>query len=345
MIGLPLTGWAFVSAGWSIHDNAPLAVPTRYFGLFEVPHLFGLESAGADTREGAAEAAFTAHWMLAYAAIALAVLHVAAALKHHLFDRDAVLAHMVPGLPAPGETEPAPRNPVRLAILGLGLALTALAAIALVTSAAQFGANREAAPAPSTVVIAGEEAPVSESGEIVAEPQAPDAPAEVSAWTVDQRASAINFAYTYEDDSGATRFNGRFSRWRADIRFDPDNLGSSSVVVRIETASAATGVAAHDRALSGPEWFDASANPTATFLSTRIRARDGGYEARGDLTIKGQTRSVDLPFQLTIEGDRATVTGQVTIDRRDFGIGEGAGDELISRDIAINVRVDAARVR
>jgi polyisoprenoid-binding protein YceI len=91
--------------------------------------------------------------------------------------------------------------------------------------------------------------------------------------------------------------------------------------------------------------LDPRPTPPAPFRKPPIRARDGGYDARGDLTIKGQTRSVDLPFQLTIEGDRATVTGQVTIDRRDFGIGEGAGDELISRDIAINVRVDAARVR
>jgi len=87
-----------------------------------------------------------------------------------------------------------------------------------------------------------------------------------------------------------------------------------------------------------------AAHPTATFRTTRIRARDGGYEARGDLTIKGETRSVDLPFRLTIDGDRATMTGSLTIDRRDFGVGAGAADDLISREITIDVRVDADRV-
>ncbi|MEZ6023867.1 MAG: cytochrome b/b6 domain-containing protein, partial [Hyphomonadaceae bacterium] len=71
MIGLPLSGWLYVSAGWSIHENEPLAVPTHWFGLIEVPALFGLTNAGADVREAAAEAAFTAHWLLAYTTLAL----------------------------------------------------------------------------------------------------------------------------------------------------------------------------------------------------------------------------------------------------------------------------------
>ncbi len=340
MLGLPLSGWLFVSAGWSIHDDAPLAVPTRWFGLFAVPHLFGLDRASADVREDAADIAFNTHAILAFAMLGLAVLHVAAALKHHLFDRDAVLAHMVPGLRGPGESAPAPKRPLRLAVLGGGLALVAVAVIALGFSAVQI-ASRAAPAAPYTIEIAEPEAPLAPETTLAPDP----APAGVTAWRVDQRSSAITFAYVYEDESGSTDFNGRFARWRADIRFDPDDLDGSSVVVTLDTGSAITGIAAHDGALPGPEWFDASAHPVATFRSTRFRARDGGYEVDGDLTIKGETRSIDMPFRLTIEGDRAAATGTIEIDRRDFGIGEGSGDDLISRDIEISWRVDADRVR
>src|SRR5262245_15536869 len=45
IIGLPLSGWIYVSAGWSIHDEQPLLITTRWFGLFAVPHLFGLPQA------------------------------------------------------------------------------------------------------------------------------------------------------------------------------------------------------------------------------------------------------------------------------------------------------------
>lgn len=345
IIALPLSGWLFVSAGWSIHDDAPLAVPTRFFNLFEVPHLFDLSELATGPREDAAEAAATAHKVLAFAMIGLAVLHGAAALKHHILDRDGVLASMVPGLRAPGDNTPAPRDPVRLAILGGGLAATALALTLLLISVTQ----QSASSAPSSIEIVEPEAPAVTEGSNLpsssAAEIAPPTPDQAPAWIIDQRSSAIIFSYTYEDDSGATRFNGRFARWSADIRFDTENLDASIVAVRIEIASAATGVPAHDGALPGPEWFDAAAHPVATFRTTRIRASEDGYEARGQLTIKGVTREVDLPFRLTIEDGHAAMTGSVVIDRRDFGVGEGSGDDLISRNIRIDIRVDADRVR
>jgi polyisoprenoid-binding protein YceI len=263
-------------------------------------------------------------------------------LKHHFFDRDETLARMVPGLRAPAETEPPPRDPLRLAVLGLGFALITAAAAAAIVAVANLDTAAPEAPASrfeTTDTATVESAP--EATQIAPAP----APAGVSAWTVDQRASSIGFGYVYSDDSGASPFEGRFARWRADIRFDPNDLDHSSVVVRIETASAQTGVAVHDGALPGPGWFNAAEHPTAEFRSTRIRARgEGQYEARGDLTIKGRTRSVDLPFTLSIASDRASMNGRTTIDRRDFGVGEDdAGDDLISRQVDISVRVEATR--
>lgn len=78
MIGLPLTGWLYVSAGWSIHDEQPLLITTHWFGLFVVPHLFGLPQASADLRETVAGASMVAHFYLAWTAVGLAALHVAA---------------------------------------------------------------------------------------------------------------------------------------------------------------------------------------------------------------------------------------------------------------------------
>lgn len=341
-LALPLSGWIYVSAGWSVHENQPLPVPTHWFGLFEVPHLFGLPNASHEIREETAEAALDAHAALAWAVIGLAAVHVAAALKHHFLDRDETLAHMVPGLRAPNASEPPPRSLTRSIILGAGLAAVAAGFAAAILSVTDLLAP---APEPFRIEIV-EPAPPPESAELApVENAEPAAPGEPSRWVVDPGASSIGFAYVYEDDTGATPFNGRFTRWRADIRFDPDNLDASSVVVRIETASASTGVSMHDSTLPTAPWFDAAAHPTAEFRSTRIRrVAEGQYEARGDLTLRGETRRVDLPFTLDIDGDRATVAGTATIDRRDFGIGrDDAGDDIISRDIRINVRVAARR--
>ncbi len=92
LLALPLTGWAMVSA-------SPLGLPTIVFGLFEWPHL---PMPGELDDKKAVEAAFKlSHHLLGFGMIALLALHVAAALKHQFFNRDAVLARMVPGLKRP----------------------------------------------------------------------------------------------------------------------------------------------------------------------------------------------------------------------------------------------------
>lgn len=83
MILVPLSGWVMVSA-------SPLGFPTIWFGLFEWPHLpIGMspEIAGS---------ASEAHEVMAFLGAGLFLLHVAGALKHHFWDRDDVLARMLP---------------------------------------------------------------------------------------------------------------------------------------------------------------------------------------------------------------------------------------------------------
>jgi len=82
---IPLSGWVMVSA-------SPLGFPTSWFGLFDWPHL-----PVATSKETSGNAG-DVHEILGFVAIALIALHVAGALKHHFFDRDDVLARMIPAL-------------------------------------------------------------------------------------------------------------------------------------------------------------------------------------------------------------------------------------------------------
>jgi cytochrome b561 len=78
----PLTGWLVVS-------SAIVAIPTRFFDLFVIPNLPGVSTAQFD-------AATTAHFLAVWLLAALVALHVAAALKHRLVDRDAIWSRMAP---------------------------------------------------------------------------------------------------------------------------------------------------------------------------------------------------------------------------------------------------------
>jgi len=344
MIGLPISGWVFVSAGWSLHENRSLAMPTYWFGLIQAPALFNLPQASDAVRADVAGASFAAHAVMAWIALGLVALHVAAALKHHVINRDATLAHMIPGLRAPNG-EAAPRHAGRLAVLGLGLSAVA---VALVAGAFALGGfvNATAPQHASAIEIAApaQQAPAQPAAPEMAAPAAPALPGAPAHWQVDAARSAIQFSYDYTDESGETRLNGRFARWRADIRFDAENLAASAATVTIEPGSAATSAALHDRTLAGPGWFDAGRFPTARFQTREIRRSGDGYEARGDLTIRDRTRDVRLPFTLTVEGQRAIMDGRLSIDRRDFDLGDGAdGDDQIGRTVEIVVHVEAAR--
>jgi cytochrome b561 len=71
-----------------------------WFGLFEWPHIPGLDGKGP-----LADIAVEMHELLAWSLIALLVVHVAAALKHHFADRDDVLWSMLPFISRPSRME------------------------------------------------------------------------------------------------------------------------------------------------------------------------------------------------------------------------------------------------
>jgi len=82
MAAVPMSGWLMSSAK---------GFPVVFLGVVPLPDLVGKSEALGDFFA-------TAHVTLNYTLLALVGLHVAAALKHHLIDRDATLSRMWPAL-------------------------------------------------------------------------------------------------------------------------------------------------------------------------------------------------------------------------------------------------------
>lgn len=78
----PLTGWLFSSAA---------GFQTVYFGVLAIPDLLSKSKEAADVLKAV-------HVSTTYALGALVAVHAAAAIKHHVVDRDDVLARMLPFL-------------------------------------------------------------------------------------------------------------------------------------------------------------------------------------------------------------------------------------------------------
>jgi cytochrome b561 len=82
---IPITGWLFSSAS---------GFPVVYFGVLQLPDLVGKDKGLADLFQ-------SVHAALNYVLMAIVTVHILAALKHHLVDRDTVLHRMLPLLPVP----------------------------------------------------------------------------------------------------------------------------------------------------------------------------------------------------------------------------------------------------
>lgn len=86
MIGVPLLGWAMVSA-------SSLPIENKLFYLIPLPDMPGVSATEATENR-----LKLLHEIGAKLILFLFVLHVGAALKHHFIAKDGTLARMIPGL-------------------------------------------------------------------------------------------------------------------------------------------------------------------------------------------------------------------------------------------------------
>jgi cytochrome b561 len=309
MIALPLTGWALVS-------TSPTGFPTILFGLVEWPHL---PLGASEPLSGAFD---LTHAILAWSAAGLVALHIAGALKHQIIDRENILVRMLPGLAGRAERPTAPAR-------GLPVVVAAPAAFVFVVLAA------------GVVAQIGGRAPVADAG------MASAAELDRSGgwlWDVDAGASTLAFSGTQNNNP----FQGVFETWRAQVRFDPDQLGASRVIVTVATASAKTGDSFVDGSIASASWLNAAAHPEAVFEASSFSSTGpGAYEALGTLTLRGVAQPLTLPFTLTLEGDMARAEGTVAIDRAAYMLGADnpTNDRAVSPEIAVTFTVEASRAQ
>jgi cytochrome b561 len=90
MIVMPLVGWSIISTS---------KFPSKFFNsALTIPKLPFWHDMTAEAQKGAHEFFEETHEIMAFLAIALIALHVAAALKHHFVAKDDVLVQMMPSL-------------------------------------------------------------------------------------------------------------------------------------------------------------------------------------------------------------------------------------------------------
>jgi polyisoprenoid-binding protein YceI len=92
--------------------------------------------------------------------------------------------------------------------------------------------------------------------------------------------------------------------------------------------------------ISSGDFFEVEKFPTATFVITKI----AGNQVTGNLTIKGITKSISFPAEISVKGGKVAARASITIDRTDYNIKYGSkkffdsiGDKAIFDDFKLDI--------
>src|SRR6056297_57887 len=309
----PLEAWAAETAHWLLYGSlvtVPLSGWVHHAattGFAPIWWPFGQTLPFVPQDPHLAEISSVVHFVLQWVLVGAITLHVAGALKHHVIDGDATLRRMLPGL---NPAHPTARQPGHLLPFVTALAVWA----GVLGGAGALGWFSKGAGASGMATLAAVD----------------------SEWQVQQGTLNINITPM------GSQVTGSFADWTADISYTGQadaNGRHGDVTVTVSIGSLTLG-SVTDQAM-GKEYFNTEAFPTATFEADLV-ASDAGQLARGTLTIKDQSVPVELPFDLSIDGDTATATGTLSVDRRSFGIG-GDGTDSLGATVDISFDLTATR--
>lgn len=140
--------------------------------------------------------------------------------------------------------------------------------------------------------------------------------AEPRLYVVDPERSQIRFHAV----SRLMDADGAFGRFSGEVRLDAGRPETAAGRLTIEVASIDTGIRVRDSHLRSDDFFDVERYPRATFVIAAVRREGERWVVGGQLTIHGVTRTVAVPVTVTASERSIRVAGELTLNRREFGI-------------------------
>jgi polyisoprenoid-binding protein YceI len=162
--------------------------------------------------------------------------------------------------------------------------------------------------------------------------------------------------YTPVDDGSTVAFSigdhflgrhtvkGTFRELKGTIRFTPQSLESEHFDVTVNVGTLHTGIGKRDLDLKKEQYFNLDKYATIRIKSTHVSKGSGAnqYILDGNLTIKGTTHPVKIPFTATktAAGDYL-FTGGFNMNRLDYNVGDAKSK--IDNELTVALTVHAKK--
>jgi polyisoprenoid-binding protein YceI len=167
-------------------------------------------------------------------------------------------------------------------------------------------------------------------------------------WTIDPVHSSIGFSVRH---LVVSKVRGTFGTFSGAIVVAEDGTPSVSAEIAIDSVN--SGNEQRDGHVKSADFFDVEKYPTATFVSTGVRADGDAYVLDGDFTLKGVTKPVALALEFNGvnpgmgHGQVAGFEASVVLNRKDFGIDIDmpleTGGAVVGDKITITLEIEALK--
>ena len=153
-----------------------------------------------------------------------------------------------------------------------------------------------------------------------------------SAFTVIESVNwKIKEDYSVKFDGG--KVHGTMKGLTATISFDEASPEKSKITASIDAKTVNTGNGMMNKHAESEDALNTDKYPVITFTSKSVAKKGDAYEATGDLTMKGVTKEVKLPFTFS----KDVFNGKFKIAPKEFNITRGGTPDAL--EIELNIPV------
>jgi polyisoprenoid-binding protein YceI len=152
--------------------------------------------------------------------------------------------------------------------------------------------------------------------------------------------SVKSVSVTFKTRNAGIPVTGSLSDLHASLCFDPARPTESTLTASVAASSIRTGLSLRDYHLRSKNYLYADKYPRLLMQSKQIRAvGKNNYVGVFNLTMRGVTRELEVPFSFSQQGTLVTFKGTFALNRSDYGVG---GSSLVLDDkVLIDLEVTA----
>lgn len=152
----------------------------------------------------------------------------------------------------------------------------------------------------------------------------------VNAQDINTDKSKVKFHIT---GGGLFKVKGTFTGMQGNFNLNTETLDNSSFDICIDAATINTKNKKRDKHLKNEDFFNIETYPNICFQSNSVSKTETGYLTKGELTLHGVTKTVEIPFDFK----NNTFTGNLVINRFDYDLGKDFGTLRVGKEAKITI--------